>query len=455
MRAVGNKQEVDGRGWMTGRQSDRSAPTVTDVNCLFCVGLRGLNIPDIVATDLDPRHRDPRRAACTPRGFNRAGLELGAAGGWWPGGVQSYRNRRVLAVRSVASSGGARREVRGGRLEVRGGRLEVLAVRGGRLEVRGGRLEALAAGGGKAGSRAAQGRQNEGLRREVLEAEASLEAAVAWRSWRRPTWKGRHGGPGGGSSSRPGGGQPGRPGDGGGPGGGGQLESWSRWGLEAAAAALLEVDYLRSWRRIVETGLEVASNGGGRLEVVATWRSLEATAGLEVLEGAILESLEAPAAAILEAPAGLEAANLEGLEAVVRTNLEVPAVASTWRRRRPGGPGGGGVLEGPEAAASWRGPEAAASWRARRRRASWGARRRRRPGRPGGGVLEVPAAAAPHPVKLNSSPGHHKRGGMSGVQIERVHISEEMRRRCGGPGGWPGGGPGGDGPGGRRSEGGS
>ena len=31
----------------------------------------------------------------TPRGFNRAGLELGAAGGWWPGAVQSYRNRRV------------------------------------------------------------------------------------------------------------------------------------------------------------------------------------------------------------------------------------------------------------------------------------------------------------------------------------------------------------------------
>ncbi|CAL8404477.1 unnamed protein product [Boreogadus saida] len=56
-----------------------------------------------------------------------------------------------------------------------------------------------------------------------LESEVSLEAAVAWRSWRRPTWKGRHGGPEG-----PGGGQPGRPGDGrgpegnGGPGGGGQ-----------------------------------------------------------------------------------------------------------------------------------------------------------------------------------------------------------------------------------------
>ncbi|CAL8323127.1 unnamed protein product [Boreogadus saida] len=31
-----------------------SAPTVTDVNRLFCVGLRGLNNPDIVATDVDP-----------------------------------------------------------------------------------------------------------------------------------------------------------------------------------------------------------------------------------------------------------------------------------------------------------------------------------------------------------------------------------------------------------------
>ena len=42
------------------RLSSSSAPTVTDVNRLFCVGLRGLNNPDIVATDVDPRHRDPR-----------------------------------------------------------------------------------------------------------------------------------------------------------------------------------------------------------------------------------------------------------------------------------------------------------------------------------------------------------------------------------------------------------
>ncbi|XP_030222785.1 myosin heavy chain IB isoform X2 [Gadus morhua] len=123
---------------------------------------------------------------------------------------------------------------------------------GARREVHGGRLEAPAAGGGKAGSRAAQRMQNEGLRRR------SWRQRPAWRSWRRPTWKGRHGGPGGGSSSSkvklifsasmmkgekcssvqlelvshisegPGDGQPGRPGDGrdpggnGGPGGGGQ-----------------------------------------------------------------------------------------------------------------------------------------------------------------------------------------------------------------------------------------
>ncbi|CAL8375569.1 unnamed protein product [Gadus morhua 'NCC'] len=153
---------------------------------------------------------------------------------------------------------------------------------GARREVRGGRLEALAAGGGKAGSRAAQGRQNEGLRR---------------RSWRR-RW------PGG-----PGGVQPGR------------------GGMEGQVAA--------------------------------------------------------------PHPKGV---------------LEGPAAAS-WRarRRRPGGPGGG-VLEGP----------AAASWRARRGR----------PGGPGGGGggLEGPAAAAPHPVKLNSSPVHHERRGMSGVQIELSHF---------------------------------
>ncbi|CAL8295762.1 unnamed protein product [Arctogadus glacialis] len=161
----------------------------------------------------------------------------------------------------------------------------------------------------------------------------------------------------------------------------------------------------RAWRSANLEGLETA-------EVLEATAGLEVEANLEVLESVGLEGLEAVVETNLE---GLEAAvgsnlegleavvetNLEGLEAVVGTNLEVPAVASTWRRsawrarrRRPGGPGGG-VLEGP----------AAASWRARRRRpggpgrgvlegpaeASWRARRRR-PGGPGGGVLQGPPA---------------------------------------------------------------
>ncbi|CAL8237132.1 unnamed protein product [Boreogadus saida] len=159
---------------------------------------------------------------------------------------------------------------------------------GARREVHGGRLEALAAGGGKARSRAAQGMQNDAFsatrtssrirsEAEVLEAEASLEAAVAWRSWRRPTWKGRHGGPGGGSSS-------------------------SKVKLFFSASMM--------------KGEKCSSV---QLELCLTFQK-----GLEV------------------------EANLEGLEAVVGTTLEVPAVASTWRRsawrarrrRRPGGPGG-------------------------------------------------------------------------------------------------------------------
>ncbi|XP_059900907.1 uncharacterized protein LOC132452348 isoform X2 [Gadus macrocephalus] len=110
------------------------------------------------------------------------------------------------------------------------------------------------------------------------------------------------------------------------------------------------------------------------------------------LEAANLEGLET--AEVLEAMAGLEVeANLEvlesvGLEAAVGTNLEgLEAVVGT-------------NLEVPAVASTWR----RSAWRAWRRSA-W---------RAGG-------------------------GGSS---------SKEMRRRCGGPGGWPGGGPGGDGPGG-------
>ncbi|CAL8404185.1 unnamed protein product [Boreogadus saida] len=97
-------------------------------------------------------------------------------------------------------------------------------------------------------------------------------------------------------------------------------------------------------------------------------------------------------------PKGLEAANLEvlesvgleGLEAAVGSNLEgLEAVVET-------------NLEGLEAVVGTNlEVPAVASWRARR----W------RPGGPGSS-------------------------------------SKEMRRRCGGPGGWPGGGPGRDGPGG-------
>ena len=116
-----------------------------------------------------------------------------------------------------------------------------------------------------------------------------------------------------------------------------------------------------------QKGLEAAN-----LEGLETAEVLEATAGLEVeavlesvdLEVAVVSNLEAVVETNLEGLEAVVGTNLEGLEAVVGTNLEVPEVASTWRRsawrarrRRPGGPGGG-VLEGPEAA----------SWRARRRR---------------------------------------------------------------------------------------
>ncbi|CAL8284639.1 unnamed protein product [Arctogadus glacialis] len=430
-----------------------SAPTVTDVNRLFCVGLRGLSNPDIVATDVDP--------PATGTHAERIVLPDASTERVWSWELQVDGGQEPFSPTGTDGGDG------GSRLEVRGGRLEVLAVR----------------------SVAVVWRRTEA---EVLEAEASLEEAVAWRSWRqRPAWRRRW---------------PGGPGGRGQPGGGGGLEvleasnlegaawrarwrlliqrawrrptwkawrrprswrqrrawrrrptwrSWSRVGLEAAAAAILEADYLEvleadcgdhpggpgggvHMAAAALEGLEAVANLEG-LEAVANLEGLEATAGLEsvcleaanleVLEAAILESLEAPAAAILEETAGLEVANLVDLEAAVGTNLEVPAVASTWRRsawrarrsawrarrsawrarraswrarrRRPGGPGGG-VLEGPAVEASWRarrwrrpggpgggvleGPAVVASWRARR----W-----RRPGGPGGGgVLEGPAVAA-------------------------------------------------------------
>ncbi|CAL8234141.1 unnamed protein product, partial [Boreogadus saida] len=55
--------------FVTQFQPDRppSAPTVTDVNRLFCVGLRGLNNPDIVATDVDPPPPGPTQPTCFTR----------------------------------------------------------------------------------------------------------------------------------------------------------------------------------------------------------------------------------------------------------------------------------------------------------------------------------------------------------------------------------------------------
>ncbi|CAL8276622.1 unnamed protein product [Boreogadus saida] len=86
-------------------------------------------------------------ADCTPRGFNSAGLELGAAVE-----VMEAVVWRCSSGGPWRSSGGARREVRGGR------------------------LEALAAGGGKAGSCAAQRMQNGA----DCTPEASTERVWSW-----------------------------------------------------------------------------------------------------------------------------------------------------------------------------------------------------------------------------------------------------------------------------------
>ncbi|CAL8296900.1 unnamed protein product [Arctogadus glacialis] len=229
-------------------------------------------------------------ADCTPRGFNRAGLELQVDGGQEPFSPTGTDGR---------GDGGGRLEVLvwscspwrssgGGRLEVRGGRLEVLAVR---------------------------------------------SMAVVWRRSLQV-------------EGRPGAVQP---------------NGCRTKGLEAAN---LE-------------GLETAN-----LEGLETAEVLEATAGLEV--EANLEVLES---------VGLEAAvrsNLEGLEAVVGTNLEVPAVASTWRRsawrarRRSAWRARRRSAWRARRRSAWRARWRSAwrarrrsAWRARRRRSAWRARRRR------------------------------------------------------------------------------
>ncbi|CAL8362848.1 unnamed protein product [Arctogadus glacialis] len=179
------------------------APTVTVVNRLFCVGLRGLNNPDIVATDVDPPPPGPTQSGLYSQRLQQSGSGAGSCR--W----MVARSRSVLQEQTGEPWNCTSYKLLLGVVKSRGdggGRLEVLVWRsvavvwrcssggpwrssgGARREVHGGRLVALAAGGGKE-------RRTEA---EVLEAEASLEAAVAWRSWRRPTWKGRPGGPGGG-----------------------------------------------------------------------------------------------------------------------------------------------------------------------------------------------------------------------------------------------------------------
>ncbi|XP_030208318.1 collagen alpha-1(I) chain [Gadus morhua] len=211
--------------------------------------------------------------------------------------------------------------------------------------------------------------QNEGLRR---------------RSWRqRPAWRRRW--PGG-----PGGVQPGR--------GGmeGQVAAPHPKGLEAAN---LE-------------GMETA-------EVLEATAGLEAEANLEVLEAV---GLEAAAAAILEVdylevleadcgdrPGGGVHMAAVGLEAVA--NLEKPG-----GNGGPGGPRGGHPGEPRGAGGSHPGGAGGSH-----------------PG--GAGGSHPGGAGGSHP----GGDGGPRGGGSS---------SKEMRRRCGGPGGWPGGGPGGDGPGG-------
>ncbi|CAL8262898.1 unnamed protein product [Arctogadus glacialis] len=299
--------------------SSKCAPTVTDVDRLFFVGLRELNNPDIVATDADPPPPGPTQCGLNSQRLQQSGS--GAAGGWWPGAVQSYRNRRV-----------------------RGGRLEVLAVRSVAVVWR----HSLQVE-GRPGAfpppslhlPGAQGMQNEGLRR---------------RSWRQRAWRRRW--PGG-----PGGGQPGR--------GGmeGQVAAPHPKGLEAANLESLETaEGLEATAGLeAEANLEVLESVAWRRQQRPSWRRTSwrrtVAAGLEVANG--LEAV-----ANLEATVGPEAAASWRARRRRRPGgpggggvLEGPEAAASWRarrRRRPGGLAGGGVLEGPAAAA--------ASWRARRRR---------------------------------------------------------------------------------------
>ncbi|CAL8404233.1 unnamed protein product [Boreogadus saida] len=173
---------------------------------------------------------------------------------------------------------------------------------GARREVRGGRLEALAAGGGKDGSRAAQGMQNEVMEAVVWRCLSGVEVmeAVVWRcSSGGPWWSS-----------------------------GGARCRW-REGREPCsprdAERRTEAEVLEAEASLEAKGLEAANlQGLETAEVLEATAGLEAEANLEVLESV---GLEAAAAAILEAD-----------------YLEVDC------GDHPRGPGGG-VLECPEAAA--------------------------------------------------------------------------------------------------------
>ncbi|XP_056433818.1 uncharacterized protein LOC130371952 isoform X3 [Gadus chalcogrammus] len=183
---------------------------------------------------------------------------------------------------------------------------------GARREVHGGRLEALAAGGGKAGSRAAQRMQNEGLRRR------------AWR--RRPAWRQRPAlrrrWPGG-----PGGVQPGR------------------GGMEGQVA-------------VPHPGLEAAN-----LEGLETAEVLEAAVGsnLEGLEAVVGTNLEAVVGTNLEVPAVASTWRRSAWRARLRSAWRARR-RSAWRARRLLIQRNEATLRRSRRLARWR------SWRRRSRR---------------------------------------------------------------------------------------
>ncbi|CAL8374119.1 unnamed protein product [Arctogadus glacialis] len=99
---------------------------------LFCVGLRGLNNPDIVATDVDPPPPGPTQSGLYSQRLQQSGSGAGSCR-WMVARSRSVLQEQTVEVMEAVvwrcSSGGPWRSYGGARLEVRGGRLEVLAVR--------------------------------------------------------------------------------------------------------------------------------------------------------------------------------------------------------------------------------------------------------------------------------------------------------------------------------------